>query len=94
LLSFLGAEPAVWPWSSRSKSTAAQSDTRIIALVLAGISAIAAVSGVIGVGRWRCGRGDDHGQHVLAFFREAQAERATEALREFLPPHVRVRRDG
>jgi ATPase, P-type (transporting), HAD superfamily, subfamily IC/ATPase, P-type (transporting), HAD superfamily, subfamily IC len=31
---------------------------------------------------------------VLAFFQEVQAERATEALREFLPPHVRVRRDG
>ena len=32
--------------------------------------------------------------NALAFFHEAQAERATEALREFLPPHVRVRRDG
>jgi calcium-translocating P-type ATPase len=31
---------------------------------------------------------------VLAFFQEVQAERATEALQEFLPPHVRVRRDG
>ncbi|MBS1676185.1 MAG: cation-transporting P-type ATPase [Actinobacteria bacterium] len=31
---------------------------------------------------------------VLAFFQEAQAERATEALGELLPPQVRVRRDG
>ncbi|MBS1891022.1 MAG: cation-transporting P-type ATPase, partial [Actinobacteria bacterium] len=31
---------------------------------------------------------------VLAFFQEAQAERATEALGELLPPGVRVRRDG
>ena len=31
---------------------------------------------------------------VLAFFQEVQASRATEALREFLPPHTRVRRDG
>ncbi len=31
---------------------------------------------------------------VLAFFQEAQAERATEVLGELLPPRVRVRRDG
>jgi calcium-translocating P-type ATPase len=31
---------------------------------------------------------------VLAFAQEAQAERATEALGELLPPQVRVRRDG
>ena len=31
---------------------------------------------------------------LLAFFQEVQAERATEALREFLPSHARVRRDG
>jgi magnesium-transporting ATPase (P-type) len=31
---------------------------------------------------------------VLAFFQEAQAERATEALGALLPPQVRVRRDG
>jgi calcium-translocating P-type ATPase len=31
---------------------------------------------------------------LLAFVQEVQAERATEALREFLPSHVRVRRDG
>jgi calcium-translocating P-type ATPase len=31
---------------------------------------------------------------VFAFFQELQAERATEALRELLPPRVQVRRDG
>jgi calcium-translocating P-type ATPase len=31
---------------------------------------------------------------VLAFLQEVQAERATEALQEYLPPHARVRRDG
>ena len=31
---------------------------------------------------------------VFAFVQELQAERATEALREFLPPRARVRRDG
>jgi magnesium-transporting ATPase (P-type) len=31
---------------------------------------------------------------LLAFAQELQAERATEALREFLPPHARVRRGG
>ena len=31
---------------------------------------------------------------TLAFMQEAQAERATEALGELLPPRVRVRRDG
>ncbi len=31
---------------------------------------------------------------VLAFFQEVQASRATEALREFVLPHTRVRRDG
>ena len=31
---------------------------------------------------------------ILAFMQEVQAERATEALQGFLPPHVRVRRDG
>ncbi len=31
---------------------------------------------------------------VFAFFQELQAERATEALRELLPPRVRVRREG
>jgi calcium-translocating P-type ATPase len=31
---------------------------------------------------------------VLAFAQEVQAERATEALRELLPPHARVRRGG
>jgi calcium-translocating P-type ATPase len=31
---------------------------------------------------------------TLAFAQELQAERATEALRELLPAHVRVRRDG
>ena len=31
---------------------------------------------------------------VLAFAQERQAERATEALSEFLPPHATVRRDG
>jgi calcium-translocating P-type ATPase len=31
---------------------------------------------------------------VFAFAQELQAERATEALRQFLPPHARVRRDG
>ncbi len=31
---------------------------------------------------------------VFAFFQELQAEHATEALREFLPPHARVRRGG
>jgi calcium-translocating P-type ATPase len=31
---------------------------------------------------------------VFAFVQELQAERATEALRELLPPHARVRRDG
>jgi len=31
---------------------------------------------------------------VLAFTQELQAERATEALREYLPPRVRVRRGG
>ena len=31
---------------------------------------------------------------VFAFAQEVQAERATEALREFLPPTARVRRDG
>ncbi len=31
---------------------------------------------------------------IFAFAQEVQAERATEALQEFLPPTVRVRRDG
>ena len=31
---------------------------------------------------------------ALAYMQELQAERATEALRELLPPHARVRRDG
>ncbi|MGZ4268327.1 MAG: cation-translocating P-type ATPase [Solirubrobacteraceae bacterium] len=31
---------------------------------------------------------------VFAFAQERQAERATEALSQFLPPHARVRRDG
>jgi calcium-translocating P-type ATPase len=31
---------------------------------------------------------------LFAFVQELQAERATEALREFLPPHARVRRGG
>jgi calcium-translocating P-type ATPase len=31
---------------------------------------------------------------IFAFVQELQAERATEALREFLPPHARVRRAG
>ena len=31
---------------------------------------------------------------ALAYMPEQQAERATEALRELLPPHARVRRDG
>ena len=31
---------------------------------------------------------------VFAFVQELQAERATEALKEFLPPHARVRRAG
>jgi magnesium-transporting ATPase (P-type) len=31
---------------------------------------------------------------LFSFFQERQAERATEALREFLPPRARVRRDG
>ncbi len=31
---------------------------------------------------------------LFAFVQELQAERATEALQEFLPPHARVRRDG
>jgi magnesium-transporting ATPase (P-type) len=31
---------------------------------------------------------------ALAYVQELQAERATEALRELLPPHTRVRRDG
>jgi P-type E1-E2 ATPase len=31
---------------------------------------------------------------ALAYTQELQAERATEALRELLPPHARVRRDG
>ena len=31
---------------------------------------------------------------VFAFVQELQAERATEALNELLPPHARVRRDG
>jgi len=31
---------------------------------------------------------------LFAFFQEVQAERATEALREYLPPVARVRRDG
>ena len=31
---------------------------------------------------------------ALAYMQEQQAERATEALRELLPPHARVRRDG
>ncbi len=31
---------------------------------------------------------------LFAFAQERQAERATEALAEFLPPHARVRRDG
>jgi len=31
---------------------------------------------------------------LFAFAQEVQAERATEALREFLPPRVRVKRDG
>ncbi|MFN8130759.1 MAG: hypothetical protein U0R70_04345 [Solirubrobacteraceae bacterium] len=31
---------------------------------------------------------------VFAFAQELQAERATEALREFPPPQARVRRDG
>ncbi len=31
---------------------------------------------------------------ALAYVQELQAERATEALRELLPPHARVRRDG
>ena len=31
---------------------------------------------------------------AFAFVQELQAERATEALREYLPPHARVRRDG
>jgi calcium-translocating P-type ATPase len=31
---------------------------------------------------------------VFAFGQELQAERATEALRRYLPPHARVRRDG
>ena len=31
---------------------------------------------------------------VFAFVQELQAERATEALAEFLPPQARVRRDG
>ncbi len=31
---------------------------------------------------------------LFSFVQERQAERATEALREFLPPRARVRRDG
>ena len=66
--------------------------THPLALLLAAAAILAAVSGsvtlavaivaVIGINAG------------LAFFQEVQAEHATEALREFLPPHVRVRRDG